>query len=155
MTAPLTAGDLDYHRAMPFMFPPPTPWKQRADIDPDREYVAFTSAFFLKSPWRVLAFIARSRGIMNQTKSAPGLVGWSLGANLFKLAFYTLSAWDDADSLRDFVHGGDHRAGTAQFVGDMRRKSIFHYYKVKGRDLPLSWKDALARQKQHDRTGTA
>ena len=42
------------------------------------------------------------------------------------------------------------RSAVAQFEGAMRRKSVFHYYKVNGRDLPLSWKEALALQKQHD-----
>jgi len=133
------------------MFPPPTPWKQRDDVDPDREYVAFTSSFFLKSPLRVIAFVARGQGIMKEIGSAAGLVGWSLGANLFKLEFYTLSAWDDAEKLRQYIHSGHHHTAMAQFEGAMRRKSVFHYYKVKGRDLPLTWKDALALQKQHDR----
>ena len=30
------------------MFPPPIRWKQLAAVDPEREYVAFTSCFFLK-----------------------------------------------------------------------------------------------------------
>ena len=39
------------------MFPPPMPWKSRAVIDPEREYVAFTSRFFMKSIRRVPAFV--------------------------------------------------------------------------------------------------
>jgi hypothetical protein len=133
-----------------FMFPPPTPWKQPAAPDPDRLYVAFTSRFSLKSVWRVPAFLIRSRRIMKQADAAPGIVGWSLGANLFRREFYTLSAWQDAESLRRFVRDGDHLASLAQFDGDMRRKSIFVYYSVLGRDLPLAWPDALARQEKHD-----
>ena len=36
------------------------------------------------------------------------------------------------------------------FENDTRRKSIFVYYKVLGHDLPLTWKDAIARQERHD-----
>ncbi len=31
------------------MFPPPQPWKQLVAIDPDQEYLAFTSRFALRS----------------------------------------------------------------------------------------------------------
>jgi hypothetical protein len=133
-------------------FPPPTPWKPRAAVDPAREYVAFTSAFHLKSLLRLPAFMRRAMKIMKQADAASGIVGWSLGGNILKLEFYTLSVWQDAESLRHFVREGDHLASLAEFEHDMRRKSIFVYYKLFGRDLPPSWKDALARQRQHDDT---
>ena len=132
------------------MFPPPMPWKQRAPVDPEREYVAFTSRFFLKSVLRLPAFMVRSIGIMKQANRVPGIIGWSLGSDLFKLEFHTLSAWEDADSLRRFVRDGDHHLALEEFEQDMRRKSIFVYYRVLGRELPLTWKDAIARQERHD-----
>ena len=133
------------------MFPPPIPWKPRAVVDPEREYVAFTSRFFMKSIRRVPAFVARSIRIMKQANVAPGIIGWSLGSDLFKLEFHTLSVWEDADSLRRFVRDGDHQAAIEEFEQDVRRKSIFVYYKVMGRDLPVTWKDAIARQERQDR----
>jgi hypothetical protein len=132
------------------MFPPPMPWKQRATVDPKREYVAFTSRFFLKSLRRVPAFLSSSVRIMRQADAASGIVGWSLGMDLFRLEFHTLSAWENADSLRRFVRDGSHRAALESFEQDMRRKSIFVYYEVFGRDIPLTWKDAIARQQRHD-----
>jgi heme-degrading monooxygenase HmoA len=131
-------------------FPPASPWKLRAAVDPEREYIAFTSAFYLKSLLRVPAFVRRAMKIMKQADAAPGIVGWSLGQNLFKLEFYTLSVWQDSESLRHFVRDGDHLASLAEFEHDMRRKTIFVHYKLFGRDLPASWKDAFARQRQHD-----
>lgn len=133
------------------MFPPPRPWKQRTTVDPEREYVAFTSRFFLRSALRAPAFMARSRSIMKQANKAPGVIGWSLGFDLFKLEFYTLSAWENAESLRSFVRDGSHGLAIEEFRQDMRRKSIFVYYRVSGRDLPLRWKDAVARQEQQER----
>jgi heme-degrading monooxygenase HmoA len=132
------------------MFPPPTPWKQRAAVDPNRENVAFTSPFFLKSVRRVPAFIASSRRIMKQANQALGIIGWSLGMDLFKREFHTLSVWEDADSLRRFVRDGSHRAAVEALARDVRRKSIFVYSKVWGRDLPLTWKFAIARQRRQN-----
>ena len=131
-------------------FPPAKAWKQVGVIDPDREYVAFTSRFFMKSPRRVLRFLARSGPIEKQVAAAPGVVGWSLAGNLFKLEFYTLSVWEDAESLRRFARDAEHGAVMAEFKDGLRRKSLFVHYSVRGCDLPLPWKDAVERQKSID-----
>lgn len=130
------------------MFPPPSPWKQLAEVDPDREYFAFTSRFFMKSPKRALAFLARSRPIQKQAENAPGIVGYSLGMNLFMLEFYTLSAWEDAEGLERFAHEAEHRKVMEDFRDDMRRESLFIHFPVRGADLPLSWKEAVRRQNE-------
>ena len=57
------------------MFPPPRPWTQRTSVEPEREYQAFTSRFFLKSMRRVPAFLASSFRIMKQANTAPGIIG--------------------------------------------------------------------------------
>ncbi len=130
------------------MFPPPQPWKRIAAAEPEREYVAFTSRFFLRSPLRLPAFFMQSRRIMKQANTAPGIVGWSLGANLFRLEFYTLSAWQDDASLRAFISSADHGAASKKFADDMRSASVFVHFKVLGRHLPLKWKQAVALQNQ-------
>ena len=45
------------------MFPPPTPWKSIGEVDPDREYLGFTSRFFLNSLRSVPGFFAQSQRI--------------------------------------------------------------------------------------------
>jgi hypothetical protein len=128
------------------MFPPPPPWKQIGDIDPEREYLGFTSRFFLKSVRSLPAFLAQSQRIRKQASTAPGVIGWSLAADLPKLEFFTLSAWEDESSLRDFVATAPHHDVFNKFAGSMREKSILVSFPVLGRDLPLKWKDAIALQ---------
>jgi hypothetical protein len=130
------------------VFPPPQSWKQIAAVDPEKEYVAFTSRLFLKSPLRLPAFLAQSPKITKQVRAAPGIVGWSLGMNLPTLEFYTLSAWENAESLRAFVHAGAHGETVKQFEQATRRPSIFVQFRVAGRELPLRWDDAIARQNE-------
>jgi hypothetical protein len=132
------------------MFPPPRPWTQRASVEPEREYQAFTSRFFLKSMIRVPAFLASSFRIMKQANTAPGIIGWALGIDILRREFYTLSAWKDAESLRRFVRDGSHKDALQLFEKDLRRKTILVYYKVLGHDLPLTWKDAIARQERRE-----
>ena len=134
-------------------FPPAKPWKQVSTIDPDRQYLAFTSRFFMKSPLRVLAFAARTGPIEKQVEQASGVIGWSLAANLLKMEFYTLSAWENLESLERFVRDAEHGSTMKEFAGDMRRQSLFVHYNVLGRDLPLSWKEAVERQ--NDRKSTS
>lgn len=130
------------------MLPRPRPWKQISAVEPDREYVAFTSRFFLKSPLVLPAWLAAGAKIMEQVDAAPGIVGWSLGANLPTLEFFTLSAWEDAASLRAFVRTAAHGAATTRFERARRRESIFVQFPVLGRELPLRWDDAISRQRE-------
>jgi hypothetical protein len=132
------------------MFPPPQPWKTVGAIDPDRSYVAFTSRFALRSFLRLPAFMRKSLRIQRQLQSAPGLVGFSLGGDLFKRNFYTLSAWEDAASLHAFAHRPPHDGALTAFAKDLRAPSIFVQWTVKGATLPLRWPDALARQRESE-----
>ena len=95
---------------------------------------------------RVPAFMRQSSKIMKQLEEVPGLVGWSLGADLAKLEFHTLSAWEDAESLRAFTTSAAHGQALAKFERDMRADSVFVMFSVLGKELPLRWADAIARQ---------
>jgi len=132
------------------MFPPPQPWTTVRPVDPDKTYVAFTSRFALRSLLRVPAFIKHSLGIQRQVKAAPGVVGYSLGSDLLKLHFYTLSVWEDSGSLQSFAHALPHDGARAAFAAAMRVPSIFVQWSVRGADLPVTWKDALARQRMQE-----
>jgi heme-degrading monooxygenase HmoA len=128
------------------MIPPPLPWRQVGDVDPEREYVAFTSRFFLRSPLAAPAFLWETLQVMRQAEHSPGIVGWAVAANLPKLEFHTLSAWQDAAALRAFVASGRHAQSMPRYRESMRRDGLFVQYKARGSELPLSWPDALARQ---------
>jgi hypothetical protein len=136
-------------------FPPAKTWKTTAAVDPEREYLAFTSRFFMKSPRRVLAFLNRTGPIEKQVEGAAGVVGWSLAANVFKMEFYTLSVWEDLASLQRFTQDAEHGSVMKEFAGDLRKPSVLVHYNVRGRDLPLTWKGAVKRQAEalasHDR----
>jgi heme-degrading monooxygenase HmoA len=128
------------------VFPPAPPWKALSTVEPDREYLVFTSRFFLRSVRRVPAFIAFSRRIGRQANAASGMIGWSLAADLPKLEFHTLSVWDERASLSAFFDAPPHRDAVRQFAGDLRRPTLFAEYTVVGRDLPVNWADAVSHQ---------
>ena len=101
---------------------------------------------FLRAP----AFMGAAFGIMKQVQAAPGVVGYSLGSHLPGLSFYTLSAWQDEESLRAFSRALQHGQALKMFHLDTRSPSPFIRWQVRGKDLPLHWPDALARIRQYD-----
>lgn len=127
------------------MFPPPRPWKQVVpQVDPEREYVAFASRFYLKSLRRVPGFMLHSLRVMKQLDRSPGIVAWAMAADIPKLQFHTISVWANAEDLRNFNHAGDHEVALTRFADAMKVKGTFSLYQVRGRDLPISWPDVIA-----------
>ena len=43
-----------------------------------------------------------------QLRRSEGLIGYSLGAELGSLEFWSLAVWEDEESLRRFVHAAPH-----------------------------------------------
>ncbi len=129
------------------MFPPPSPWKRLAKPDPEHEYVAFFSMFPMRSVRFVPGFLRRVGQVRGQLGTTPGVVGYSFGARFPFRKFYTLSAWEDRESLEAFTHAGRHGEAYAAEPAHLSGPSTFISWTVKGKDLPLRWEDALAREK--------
>lgn len=129
------------------MFPPPQPWKVLHAPDPNRSYLAFSSRFAMRSIFTVPGFLKQGNVIQKQVERTPGAIGYSLGANLPSLEFYTLSAWEDEAQLYRFARELAHGDGMRMFHGAMRSPSLFTSWQVLGKDLPLAWRDALHRLK--------
>jgi hypothetical protein len=120
-----------------------SPWKSFG-VDKDREYLALLTYLPLKH-FRSLPFFVRSSlRIQRQLGAAPGLAGYSLDAELFRLRFWTLSAWENEEALQSFVQRLPHAAvmhSLASKMGD----TAFIRWSVPGMALPLSWADAHER----------
>lgn len=82
---------------------------------------------------------------MKQLASAQGLLGYSLLARPLSKRFWTLSAWQNEEALRAFVHLPPHQRIMAALTPHMH-KTQFIRWMVKGSQLPLQWDDALSRR---------
>ena len=121
-----------------------SPWRSYSAAAPDRGYVALLSDLPLNSAWRIPWLILYSTRIRRQLSTSPGLIGYSLRAQIAAKRFWTLSAWEDAAALQAFVAGPPHVAimeALAPYMGATR----FIRWNVKGSELPLTWDDALRR----------
>lgn len=123
---------------------PVSPWRTVGTPDPNSDVVALLSYLPLKSYWRVLPFFFYTAQVMKQLASAQGLLGYSLLARPLLKRFWTLSAWEDADTLRAFVQHPPHVRIMGALTPHME-KTKFVRWTVKGSQLPLRWDDVLHR----------
>ena len=123
---------------------PAVPWAERRPIDPRREYVAMASRLPLTSYRFIPGFLRGTLQIRRQLAQTPGLLGYTLNAGLARKTFWTFSVWEDQASLDKFAVSDPHR----RIIGRLRprmRPTRFEFFPVSGSDLPLTWKQILAR----------
>src|SRR5207249_2391318 len=88
---------------------PALPWSWRATPDPDATYVVMFSKLPLRRARHIPGFLADTRRIQRQLANTDGLIGYALNAQLARKTFWTVSAWQDDESLRGFVATDPHR----------------------------------------------
>jgi hypothetical protein len=98
----------------------------------------------VKSYWRMLPFCLYTIQVMKQLASARGLLGYSLLARPLSKRFWTLSAWENARALQEFVQHPPHVTIMAALTPHMD-KTKFVRWRVQGSQLPLRWDEALQR----------
>jgi quinol monooxygenase YgiN len=123
---------------------PASPWRTVRSADPDREVVALLSYLPLKTYSRMLPFMFYTVQVMKQLASAQGLLGYSLLAHPLHKRFWTLSAWESAEALREFVKHPPHVRIMAALAPHMD-KTRFVRWTLRGSHLPLRWEEALRR----------
>jgi hypothetical protein len=112
--------------------------------DPAGECHCLTSVLPLRRYRDVPRFLVWTMRIRGQLGRSKGLIGYSLKAELSQKRFWTLSAWDTAEEMMDFVRSDVHAA----MVQDMRSRlgrSVFREWAHPRADLPLSWTAAQER----------
>jgi hypothetical protein len=123
------------------------PWKSLQPIDANREYLALLSYLPLKQYSKIPAFMRFTFGIQKQLSGTPGVIGYSLRAQIFSKQFWTLSVWENSAALMNFVqkvpHSESMKAMTL-FMGQTK----FTRWKVAGSGVPLKWNEAIGRMTQ-------
>ena len=124
-----------------------TPWFSIAPVEKDQEYLALLSGLPLKSyrgfP-RLVRFVV---GTVRQMRRSPGAIGVTLRAGLVARTFWTLSAWQDEQTLQEFIVKQPHLEAMKEMQPYMN-PAYFLRWKVAGSELPLCWKDAMQRFEQ-------
>jgi heme-degrading monooxygenase HmoA len=98
--------------------------------------------------WRAIPkFMRYTYQIRRQLADSAGLIGYSLDANVPSREFWTLSVWEDEESLRRFVQRTPHGRVMTDLLSDMGQTSFFPF-KVDGSSIPPGWEATKRRMRE-------
>lgn len=125
------------------------PWITFAEADSEQEYLVLLSFLPLKSYLRIPTILSKTFTVQRQLSTTPGVIGYSLLTQPLALRFFTLSVWTREEALSTFVRTEPHKRVMRDILPLLHQdKSKFLRWNVKGKNLPVSWKDALKRFQQ-------
>ena len=117
---------------------PALPWKSFAAPENDREYTALLTYLPLNK-WRAIPkFMRYTSQIRHQLADSEGLIGYALDANVLNRDFWTLSVWEDEESLRRFAQRTPHGKVMTDLLSDMGQRSFFPF-RVDDSSIPPGW----------------
>lgn len=122
----------------------PLPWKTLAAPDSNREYLALLSFLPLKHYRMIPKFLWLTFETQRQLRESKGLIGYSLHAQPFRRRFWTLSVWEDRQSLMNFVRQAPH-GRIMQVLAPQMGKTQFVQWSVTLKDIPPGWNEAKKR----------
>lgn len=112
--------------------------------------VVFASRLPVRGRLTPPAFLWGIVQIVRQLRTADGLLGYSLKAQLISGTYWTVSAWADESSLHRFVGDVPHKdiaANLASSLGD----PTFVQWETEAVNVPVTWDVATERLAAADR----
>jgi heme-degrading monooxygenase HmoA len=86
--------------------------------------------------WRAIPkFMRYTYRIRRQLATSEGLIGYSLDANVQSREFWTLSVWEDEESLRRFAQRTPHGRVMTDLLSDMGQ-TLFFPFRVDDSSIP-------------------
>ena len=132
---------------------PALPWRAKAPVSADQEYLAMATFLPLQSYRAMPRFLRLTTSVAGQLERTGGLVGYSLLAQPARKSFWTLSAWIDRRALSAFVREMPH-LGAMQQLRPHMGPTRFTAWTVLGGALPISWHEATERLMSPDASST-
>ena len=130
---------------------PESPWISPYNIKPDfdKDYIAVVTYLPLTSYMYFPKFFKQVSKIQKQLQQTPGVIGFKLRADILIKKAYTMSVWEDAASLKNFITSGEHKKimeETTTFLSEDRKfVTVF----IKGAEFPPSWDWAMKMLKEN------
>ena len=114
------------------------PWNQRKEIEQQHDYVLMASFLPLKRFRSIPGFLRDALTIRRQLRTASGLVGYALLAELSHKTFWTFSVWEDRASLDAFASSDPHGQIIRKLAPRMEQ-TTFKFFDTNGSGLPWAW----------------
>ncbi len=128
---------------------PALPWKSFTTPESKREYPALLSHLPLATFRAMPKFFRFVSEIRRQLAESEGLIGYSLDAHPLAKEFWTLSVWEDRDSLWRFVHRLPHSQAMQDLLPHMGETGFFHF-EVNGSSVPPDWQETKRRMQERE-----
>jgi heme-degrading monooxygenase HmoA len=123
---------------------PVSSWQNFQRAEPQREYLVQLSYLPLLRYRSFPRFARLLFAIQRELRGTDGIIGYSLLAHPLQRDFWTLSAWQNKNSLNTFVRSQVHATAMKTLHAHMGQ-TRFIEWTVSGSSLPPSWSDALTR----------
>ncbi len=126
---------------------PALPWTAIATAESNKEYPALLSRLPLATFRAMPKFFRFVFGIRSQLADSEGLIGYSLDAHPLAKEFWTLSVWEDRESLWHFVQRMPHSQAMQDLLPHMKETEFFHF-EVAGSSVPPDWQETKRRMRE-------
>ena len=119
--------------------------KDGTDVKPaeQQEFICVATFLPLKSWKHIIPFMMLSSKVLKQIKNSKVIVNHAVKANFKKKFFWTLSIWNDKESVRLFVPTEPHATAIKRFTQWAGDGSAFVEWTSKSREI--NWSEAFAR----------
>lgn len=114
----------------------------REKPNPGREYITLITYLPLTTHWIIPKFLYLTGQIQKQLAESEGALGYALIAYILKKEFWTMSVWEDDQSLTKFVKTGAHLKTMRELSRFLSPERRFVKENVKGSEIPLPWDKA-------------
>jgi nitrite reductase/ring-hydroxylating ferredoxin subunit len=128
---------------------PALPWTSFTEAEDDKKYAALLSRLPLATYRAMPKFFRFVFAIRRQLAGSEGLIGYSLDAHPLAKEFWTLSVWEDRDSLWKFVQNMPHSQAMRDLLPHMGQTEFFHF-EVNGSSVPPDWQETKRRMRERE-----
>ena len=128
---------------------PALPWTSFTEAENNKMYPALLSHLPLATFRAMPKFFRFVFAIRRQLAESEGLIGYSLDAHVLAKEFWTLSVWQDRESLWHFVQRMPHSQAMQDLLPHMKQTEFFHF-EVAGSSVPPDWQETKRRMLERE-----
>jgi quinol monooxygenase YgiN len=121
---------------------PTLPWKTLNELNDEKKYKVMLTHLPLRHYRDSIRFIKYVNEIMAQLKQTEGIIGFSLKAHPLSKDYWTVSVWEDDESISKYVQTSPHSQIMKKMQGAMG-KTAFTTWEVNTNEIPIDWTTAL------------
>lgn len=120
-----------------------TPWEEKKTKDMNLEKEVIVGLTYIEAgvdSAKNKIFWKNTFEVKNKLKDYPGYIGGSIRKEIFGNRGWTMSVWEDEESLEKFVYGERHQRAIEVGMPALI-KTKFARVKVKRSKIPLDWEE--------------